>query len=226
MSEKTLDGPRQEPKSGKPASSLVVLLHGWGADGNDLIGLAPLLGQVLPDTAFVSPHAPEPCEMSPMGRQWFSLMDRTPQQMEAGAAAVAPLVDALIDQEMERYGLTPDRVALVGFSQGTMMSLYVAPRRAEALACVIGYSGALVGPESLAQDIKSRPPVLLVHGEEDPVVPAAAMTAAAQALLSLEFEVYTDLRPGLAHSIDEEGLKLGCAFLHRRLVGKHPLADS
>lgn len=222
MADSTLEGPRQEPTSGNPASSLVVLLHGWGADGNDLIGLAPLLGQVLPDAAFVAPNAPDACEMNPMGRQWFSLQDRTPAQMEAGAAAVAPKIDALIDQEMAHYGLTADKVALVGFSQGTMMSLYCAPRRDEPLACVLGYSGALLGPEAMAQEVKSRPPVLLIHGEDDPVVPAAALTAAAQALLQMDFQVYTDLRPGVQHSIDEEGLKLGCAFLYRQLVGEIP----
>ncbi len=222
MADSTLEGPRQEPTSGNPASSLVVLLHGWGADGNDLIGLAPLLGQVLPDAAFVAPNAPDVCEMNPMGRQWFSLQDRTPAQMEAGAAAVAPKIDALIDQEMEHYGLTADKVALVGFSQGTMMSLYCGPRRDEPLACILGYSGALLGPEAMAGEVKSRPPVLLIHGEDDPVVPAAALTAAAQALLQMDFQVYTDLRPGVQHSIDEEGLKLGCAFLYRQLIGEIP----
>ncbi len=225
MAEQTLEGPRQEPSSGGPATSLVVLLHGWGADGNDLIGLAPLLGQVLPDAAFVAPHAPDPCEMNPAGRQWFSLQDRTPAQMEAGAAAIAPSLNAFIDQEMERYGVSADKVAVLGFSQGTMMALYCAPRREEPVSCVIGYSGALLAPEAMAEAVKSKPPVLLIHGEDDPVVPAAALTAATQALLHMDFEVYSDLRPGVQHSIDEEGLKLGCAFLHRQLIGMPPEED-
>ena len=222
MAEETLEGPRQEPKSGGPAKALVVLLHGWGADGNDLIGLAPLLGQVLPDAAFVAPNAPEPCEMNPAGRQWFSLQDRTPAEMEAGAAAVAPKIDSYIDKEMKHYGLTADKVVLLGFSQGTMMALYVGPRREEQLACILGYSGALLAPDAMAEAVKSKPPVLLIHGEDDPVVPAAALTAAAQALLHMDFEVYSDLRPGVQHSIDEEGLKLGCAFLYRQLIGEIP----
>lgn len=218
MAVKDLDGPRVEPASGGPAKSLVIFLHGLGADGNDLIGLAPLLSQVLSDTAFVSPNAPEPCDMAPSGYQWFSLQDRSPGQVLSGVQAAAPALEAFISREMAHYGLTLQSVALVGFSQGTMMSLYVAPRLAESVAGVVGYSGALVAPERLAQEIKSRPPILLIHGDVDPVVPSAALTAATQALLSMNFKVMSDLRQGLGHSIDEEGLSLGAAFLRQVLV--------
>ncbi|MET4806769.1 alpha/beta fold hydrolase [Limibacillus sp. MBR-115] len=213
-----LDGPRAEPASGGPAKSLVIFLHGLGADGNDLIGLAPLLSQVLPDTAFVSPNAPEPCDMAPSGYQWFSLQDRSSGQVLSGVQVAAPQLEAFIAREAEHYGLSLGSVALVGFSQGTMMSLYVAPRLAETVAGVVGYSGALVAPERLPQEIKVRPPILLIHGDADPVVPSAALTAATQALLSMQFKVMSDLRPGLGHSIDEEGLSLGAAFLRQVLV--------
>lgn len=212
-----LEGPRFGPASGGTPRSLVVLLHGLGADGNDLISLAPYWAKALPDTAFVSPHAPFPCDMAPYGRQWFSLQDRTPAMILAGVKAAAPILDDFIDAELREHGLTDDRLALVGFSQGTMMSLYVAPRRARAIAGVVGYSGALVGADLLAADVKSKPPVLLVHGEMDDIVPFQAMAAAAAGLRAAGIAVETLGRPGLPHSIDEEGLLRGGRFLAERL---------
>lgn len=212
-----LDGPRLAPASGGRAKSLVVLLHGLGADGNDLISLAPLWSRVLPDTAFVSPNAPFPCDMAPYGRQWFSLLDRSPARVLAGVQAAAPILDTFLDAELERHGLTPDRLALVGFSQGTMMSLFVAPRRAVAIAGVVGFSGALVGAEILAAELRARPPVLLVHGDADPIVPYERMAAAAAALDAAGISVETLTCPGLPHSIDEAGLQAGAEFLYDRL---------
>jgi phospholipase/carboxylesterase len=147
-----LDGPRVAPAAGGKPRSLVVLLHGLGADGNDLIGLAPHWQRALPHTAFVSPHAPFPCDMAPYGRQWFSFQDRDPPAILAGVMAAASILDAFLDEELARHALAADRLALVGFSQGTMMSLYVAPRRAARIAGVVGYSGRLVGGASLARD--------------------------------------------------------------------------
>ncbi|HTP82142.1 MAG TPA: dienelactone hydrolase family protein [Alphaproteobacteria bacterium] len=213
-----LDGPRFGPAAGGKPGRLVLLLHGVGADGHDLIGLAPYFAQGLPDAVFVSPHGPFPCDMAPMGRQWFSLQDRTPAVLFAGIQASAPILDAFIDAELQRYGLTDDRLALVGFSQGTMMSLYVAPRRAKPIAGVVGYSGALAGPERLPGDVKSKPPILLIHGDADPVVPFAAMAAAAQGLRAAGIQVETLRRPGLPHSIDEEGIAAGVKFLGRVLA--------
>lgn len=209
-----LDGPRFGPAPGK-ARRLVLLLHGVGADGHDLIGLAPYFAQGLADAAFVSPHGPFPCDMAPMGRQWFSLQDRTPEVLFACIQASAPILDAFIDAELARYGLSDDRLALVGFSQGTMMSLYVAPRRARPMAGVVGYSGALAGADRLPGEVKSRPPVVLVHGDADPVVPFGAMAMAAQGLQAAGIEVETLRRPGLPHSIDEAGIAAGIKFLGR-----------
>jgi phospholipase/carboxylesterase len=212
-----LEGPRFGPAAGGKPQSLVLLLHGLGADGNDLISLAPYWAQALPNTAFVSPHAPFPCDMAPYGRQWFSLQDRTQSMMLAGVKAAAPVLDAFIDAELKRHGLSDDKLALVGFSQGTMMSLYVAPRRARSIAGVVGYSGALIGADTLAQEVKSKPPVLLVHGEADDIVPFQAMAAAAAGLRAAGLAVETLARPDLPHSIDDAGLTRGGSFLAGRL---------
>ncbi len=213
----SLDGPRFGPAAGGTAKNLVLLLHGVGADGNDLIGLAPYFARALPNTAFVSPNAPFPCDMAPYGYQWFSLQDRSPPAILAGVQATAPILNAFIDAELQRHNLTESKLALVGFSQGTMMSLYTAPRRAAPVAGIVGYSGALVGADLLAMEVKSKPPVLLVHGDADQIVPFAAMDAAANALRKAGLAVETLRRPGLPHSIDEEGIAAGIRFLTQAL---------
>lgn len=213
-----LSGPAFAPASGGPAKQLVILLHGVGADGNDLIGLAPMLSQGLPDAEFLAPNAPEPCDMAPVGHQWFSLQDRSADVIEAGVRAAAPLVDKFIDDNCAIRQITPDRVALFGFSQGCMMSLFVGLRRQTALAAVLGYSGALVAPEKLAAEIVSRPPVLLVHGEADPVVPYQMLAAAQAELEAAGVDVQTVSRPGLGHGIDEAGIREGAALLQRTLT--------
>ena len=211
--DKLLDGPRRDPASGAAPSSLVVFLHGLGADGADLIALAEPLAQVLPDTAFVSPDAPFPCDMAPMGRQWFSLQSRGVEDMLAGARSAAPYVNAFLNAELERNGLSADRLALVGFSQGTMMSLFCALRRPQAVAGVVGFSGLLIAPEILPAEIVSKPPVVLVHGTDDPVVPFAAMAAAEAGLSAAGVSVSSHGRPGLPHGIDPGGLQLAANAL-------------
>ncbi|NQW09362.1 MAG: alpha/beta fold hydrolase [Alphaproteobacteria bacterium] len=212
-----LDGPRVEPADGQPPRALVVMLHGLGADGNDLISIAPLWAPHLPFAAFVAPDAPEPCDMAPFGRQWFSLQDRDPQAMLAGVRAAAPILDAFLDAELDRLGLGADRLALVGFSQGTMTALYTAPRRPAPVAGIVGYSGALLSGPGLAAEAAATPPVLLIHGTADPIVPFAAMAAARNGLEAAGFMVETHERPGLGHGIDEEGLRLALGFLQRVL---------
>ena len=194
-----------------------MLLHGWGADGQDLIGLAPYFAQALPDAAFVSPNAPFPCDTG-FGRQWFSLSDRTPETMLAGVRAAQGLVDGFLDDVLKMLDLTPDRLALVGFSQGTMTALHVAPRRSQKIAAVVGYSGMLIADDNDAAELRSRPPVMLVHGDADPVVPAEAMTAAGDYLRQAGFTVETHLRRGLGHGIDPEGIALGSRFLANYLA--------
>ncbi|HEU0071787.1 MAG TPA: alpha/beta fold hydrolase [Alphaproteobacteria bacterium] len=208
-----LEGPSLDPASGGPAKQLIVLLHGYGADGNDLIGLAPHFARLLPDAAFVSPHAPFPCEMAPFGRQWFSLSDRAPARMMEGARMAAPILDRFLDLELEARKLTDAQLALVGFSQGTMTALHVALRRVSPCAGVLGYSGALLGAETLASEIRVRPPVMLIHGDDDPVVDYGLHQLSVSALDALDVPVEGHTRPGLGHSIDMEGLTLGGAFL-------------
>jgi phospholipase/carboxylesterase len=209
----TLSGPRVAPRSGGAAGQLVVLLHGVGADGDDLIGLAPALAPFLPDAAFVAPNAPEPCDMAPFGYQWFSLQDRSAAALLQGVQATAPVLDAFLDDELLRHGLDSRRLALVGFSQGTMMSLYVAPRRPAAMAAVLGFAGALIGAEALASEAVSKPPVFLIHGDADQVVPVGALSAAVAALQAAGLPVRSEVRPGLPHAIDPEGIAHGGAFL-------------
>lgn len=208
-----LTGPSAEPASGLPARQLIVLLHGVGADGADLIELVPYVADLLPDAAFVAPDAPFDYDMAGFGRQWFSLQDRSNAALAAGVRNAAPILDAFIDAELARRGLTDADLALVGFSQGTMMALHVAPRRPRACAAVVGFSGALVGAEDLAGELQSRPRVLLVHGDADEVVNPACLPNAEQGLAAHGIPVLAELRPGLGHSIDGPGLGLAVAFL-------------
>lgn len=215
-----LAGPTRDPASGGKPASLVVFLHGYGADGEDLIGLAPHWQDILPDTAFLSPHAPFPCEEAPSGRQWFGFRGRDEDALLAGAELAARILTAFLDRALAAHGLGADRLALVGFSQGTMLALHLALRCEKRLAGVVGYSGTLIAPERLAQEIQSRPPVLLVHGDADPLVPFAAMEAAAKALGAVGVEVATERRPGLPHAIDPTGLAKGGRFLADRIGPK------
>ncbi|HZB92148.1 MAG TPA: prolyl oligopeptidase family serine peptidase [Stellaceae bacterium] len=215
----SLSGPVLKPAYGGAPRQLVVLLHGVGADGSDLIGLAPYWAPLLPEAEFIAPDAPFPCDMAPFGRQWFSLQDRTPAVLFAAVRATAPIVDAFLDAALRARGLDDSRLALVGFSQGTMMSLYVGLRRSLAPAGIVGYSGALVGAETLEQEIRVRPPVLLLHGDADEVVPPRVQPLAVAALEAAGVPVESLTRPGLGHSIDEVGLQRGGAFLQRVLGG-------
>ena len=215
-----LDGPRMPPTSGGPAQQLVVLLHGYGADGEDLIGLAPYIARLLPEAAFISPHAPERCAMQPMGRQWWGIETFSPDERLAGAEQAAPILNAFIDAELESHGLDESRLALVGFSQGTMMALHVGLRRERELACIVGYSGALVAPEQLAGEIRSKPPVLLVHGDRDELLPPDSTLEAVQGLSTAGVNVEWHFSQGAGHTIAQDGLDLGTSFLARSLNGK------
>jgi phospholipase/carboxylesterase len=217
-----LDGPRLAPSSGA-ARQLVVFLHGYGADGNDLIDIGRAWQQLLPHTAFVSPHAPEPCAQAPVGRQWFPLTFRNPDERWIGANKAAPLLEQFLDAELARHKLPPAALALVGFSQGTMMALHVGLRRAVAPAAIVGYSGLLVerpdgDAEKFTVEIKSRPPVLLVHGDRDDLIPPQALFQAMQGLAAVGVPVEWHLSTGVGHGIDAEGLRHGGEFLARRLA--------
>jgi phospholipase/carboxylesterase len=208
-----LSGPIHKPSSGGAPRRLVILLHGLGADGNDLIGLAPVWAPLLPDAEFVSPNAPFPCDMAPYGYQWFSVQDRSPEAMLAGVRAAAPMLDAFIDDALSARGLAEKDLALVGFSQGAMMSLYVGLRRLHPVAGIVGFSGRLIGADALAAEIRGKPPVLLVHGDADAVVPFQSLAHGEAALAAHGVPVETLARPGLGHGIDEEGLRAAARFL-------------
>ncbi len=208
-----LSGPELAPASGGPAKQLVIFLHGVGADGNDLIGLAPYFQQVLPDARFLSPNAPYRFDMAPVGYQWFSLQDFTEETRLAGAAKAAPLLDAFIDAELGKDGLAEENLALIGFSQGAMIALHVGLRRERQLAAIVSYSGILVGKELLETEMKSKPPILLTHGTADPVLPFAFLAEAEKGLSELGLEVSAYSRPGLPHGIDDECIRLGQKFL-------------
>jgi phospholipase/carboxylesterase len=213
-----LDGPRWGPKNGGAPKMIVFLLHGLGADGNDLIDLAPHWGNTVPDALFVSPHAPDPHDGAPFGRQWFSLMERTEAARLAGVTAARPVLDAMIDAECARSGLPDSAVVLMGFSQGAMMALYTGLRRPRPLAGLMAYSGMLIGAGAAAE-IVSRPPVLLVHGDVDQVVPAAASHQAESVLRAAGVPVESTFSPALGHGIDDAGLSAGALFLQRAAAG-------
>jgi phospholipase/carboxylesterase len=214
-----LDGPRIEPRSGL-AKKLVVFLHGYGADGNDLIEIGRAWQGLMPDAAFVSPHAPRPCGQAPSGREWFPLTFRDPNERWVGVQAAAPILNAFLDAELARRQLPPQALALVGFSQGTMMALHVGLRRAVPPAAIVGYSGMLVAPEDVdpdtfAAEIKAKPPVLLIHGDQDELIPVQAVFHAAQGLAALDVPAEWHISSGIGHGIDQEGLRQGGEFLAR-----------
>lgn len=206
------------PAGGGAARSIVLLLHGYGSNGADLISLAPHWQQVLPDTLFLAPDAPEHCPGAPGGYQWWDLSTLSVEALAAGAARVAPALNAYIDEQLERHGLAEDRLVIVGFSQGTMMALHVGPRRERQVAGIVGYSGMLTDALSLSHELRTKPPVLLIHGTADPVVPIAAMHKAKSELQRLGLDVTAHASPGLEHSIDPTGLRLGGDFI-RRVLG-------
>ncbi|AQR74228.1 alpha/beta hydrolase [Sphingomonas sp. LM7] len=212
-----LTGPSLTPLSGGAPKQLVVLLHGYGSNGADLIGLAPIWRPLLPDALFVAPNAPERCPGAPGGYQWWALHDLGRAALAAGAQAAAPVLDAYLDGLLAEHGLSEDRLALVGFSQGTMMALQVGPRRERPLAGILGYSGMIAGAALDPAEIRSKPRVLLVHGDADTVVPVGAYTHAHGELQRLGFEVEGHVAPGLGHGVDPEGVDLGGKFLGRVL---------
>ena len=206
-----IDGPRLPAKS-RTARQLVVFLHGYGADGNDLIAIAQQWQSLLPDAAFVAPHAPDRCAQSPSGRQWFPLTMRDPEERWTGAVTARAGLDAFLDAELERLGLDDTRLALVGFSQGTMMALHVGLRRRRSPAAILGYSGVLVGPEHL-DEATGQPPVLLVHGDADQVIPLDALFLSAEGLMQAGIPCQWHLSLGVGHGIDPAGLRHGVLFL-------------
>lgn len=211
---------RRAPASGETRSA-VVFLHGYGANGADLLGLAEPLAPYLPDTLFLAPDAPEHCAGAPMGFQWFPIPwidGSAPEEQEAGLMRAAEDLQAFLDGVMLDEDLLPEQLALFGFSQGSMMALHVAPRREDPVAAVVAFSGRLLVPEDLSESALCRPPVLLVHGDADEVVPVQSLPEAAQALQDAGWsEVYAHVMKGTGHGIAPDGLSVALAFLRERL---------
>ena len=217
---RVLNAGRKAPHSGE-TRSIVVFLHGYGANGADLLGIADVLGEHLPDTLFVAPDAPENVPGAPMGYQWFPIpwMDGSSEEAaEAGRKQATEDLNAFLDALMVDEDVLPEQVALFGFSQGTMMSLHIAPRREDPVAGIVAFSGRLLDPESLADEVVSRMPVLLVHGDADEVVPPQSLPAAAEALQGAGFkEVFAHVMKGTGHGIAPDGLSVALAFLRDKL---------
>jgi phospholipase/carboxylesterase len=215
---KIVNGSSLAPASGKPPKQIVLLLHGYGSNGADLISLAPHWQAALPDALFLAPNAPLRLSMGG-GFQWWPLTALEPRALAEGAARAAPAINAFIDRKLRQYTLTDSQFAIVGFSQGTMMALHVGLRREQQIAGIVGYSGMLTGAHELKHTEITKPPVLLVHGSADAIVPVAATHAAESDLERLGIDVAVHISPSLGHSVDPSGLKLGGEFLRRSLLG-------
>jgi len=209
---KIVNGSSRQPLSGQAPRQIVLLLHGYGSNGADLISFAPQWQAAMPDALFLAPNAPQRCAMGD-GYQWWPLSALDPHALAAGAASAAPALDAFIDRKLAQYGLTEANLALVGFSQGTMMALHVGLRRKAQVAGIVGYSGMLTGAADLSSLPIGKPPVLLVHGDADPIVPVSALHSAQATLERLGMAVTAHVSHGLGHSVDEAGLRLGRDFL-------------
>ncbi len=211
-----LDGTTYPAASGT-TKQLVIMLHGVGADGNDLISLAPMMARQLPNATFIAPNAPFPCDMAPMGYQWFSLQNRDEAALEEGVKTVAPILNNYIDTQMKLHAVSAAQTAILGFSQGTMTALYTILRRKTGMAAIVGFSGAMVAAAKLPREIKSVTPVCLIHGDADLVVPYAAMAIAQRSLIAAKVPVETHTCHNLGHGIDQQGIEIATNFMQKHL---------
>ena len=209
----TIDGPSIHPLSGSQAKQLVIFCHGYGADGNDLIGLANYFQQILPDAYFISPNAPESCPMNPMGYQWFDFTSNDPDLIWKKVNDAGEILNNFIDNKLNELNLSDKDLSLVGFSQGTMMSLHVGLRRSAAMSSIVGFSGRLIREDTLFDDMKSKPPIYLIHGDQDPMVPYSDTINAAKILKDLDVDVQSHISPNTPHSIAQDGLEIAIKFL-------------
>jgi phospholipase/carboxylesterase len=214
---KIVNGSSRQPLSGGSPKQIVLLVHGYGSNGADLISLAPHWQCDLPDALFLAPNAPGRLSGLSAGYQWWPLSAFTPQALASGAASAAPAIDAFIDRKLHQYGLTEAKLAIVGFSQGTMMALHVGLRRPRQVTAIVGYSGMLAGGHALAHLPITKPPVLLVHGSADPIVPVAALHTGKAELEHLGVDVTAHISPGIRHTVDPVGLRMGGHFVAKAL---------
>ena len=208
-----IDGPSIHPLSRNKAKQLIIFCHGYGADGNDLIGLANYFQQILPDAYFISPNAPETCPMNPMGYQWFDFTSNDPNLIWEKVNNAGEILNNFIDNKLSELNLTDNDLSLVGFSQGTMMSLHVGLRRNSAMSSIVGFSGRLIREETLSDEMKSKPPIYLIHGDQDPMVPYSDTINAEKILKDLDVDVQSHISPNTPHSIAQDGLEIAIKFL-------------
>jgi len=217
---RALNAGRKEPLSGETRSA-VIFLHGYGANGADLLGLADPLAEYMPDTLFIAPDAPEDCAGAPMGKQWFPIPwidGSSEEETHHGLLRATDDLNAFLDGVMVDDDLLPEQIMVLGFSQGTMMALHVVPRREDAVAGIVAFSGRLLEPDSLADEVQCKPPVLLIHGDQDDVVPPQALPQAAESLQNAGWkEVYAHIMKGTGHGIAPDGLQVALAFMRDRL---------
>ena len=212
-----ISGPIIEPSSGNPPKQMIIFVHGYGADGNDLIGLANYFQSTLPEAIFLSPHAPEACSMNPSGYQWFDLTSTDPAVLWSKILVAADHLNEFIDSKLLEYNIAEENLALIGFSQGTMMSLHVSLRRKNTMAAVLGYSGRLIGADLLKDDLISKPSIYLIHGDQDPMVPYQESLTAEKVLKEYSIDIKTHISEHTQHSIAEDGLRIGVDFLTSKL---------
>lgn len=212
-----ISGPIIEPSSGNSPKQMIIFVHGYGADGNDLIGLANYFQSTLPEAIFLSPHAPEACSMNPSGYQWFDLTSTDPAVLWSKILVAADHLNEFIDSKLLEYNIAEENLALIGFSQGTMMSLHVSLRRKNTMAAVLGYSGRLIGADLLKDDLISKPSIYLIHGDQDPMVPYQESLTAEKVLKEYSIEIKTHISEHTQHSIAEDGLRIGVDFLASKL---------
>ncbi len=214
----SMEGVEIAPNNGEKPQWLVIFLHGVGADANDLIGLSDEFVDILPDAQFISPNAPFMCDMAHYGRQWFSLQSREVAHMLTGIEASSPLLNDFIDEKLKLYDLTLDKLIIIGFSQGTMMALHTLLRREQPCAAIIGFSGAMVASRKLVEQITAKPPVCLVHGDADMVVPFSAMSDAEAALHQAGVAVEAYCVEDMGHSISGECIVVAREFLKKNVL--------
>lgn len=218
---KTLNGPEYFPKHGKAAKKAIIILHGVGADGENLMGIVPHLADSLPDTYFIAPNGPEQYQDGSIsvngsyGFQWFSLWDRSYDQLKKGVENASNILKDFIDEVKNRLEIEYTDITLIGFSQGCMTALHTALRmdQNKQLAGMLGYSGGMIANQLEAKEISSKPPICLIHGEADPVVPFDRSLYAEEALRDLGIDIAAHIIPGLPHSIDYNGIEIGKNFL-------------
>ena len=212
-----ISGPIIEPSSGNPPKQMIIFVHGYGADGNDLIGLANYFQSTLPEAIFLSPHAPEACSMNPSGYQWFDLTSTDPAVLWSKILVAADHLNEFIDSKLLEYNIAEENLALIGFSQGTMMSLHVSLRRINTMAAALGYSGRLIGADLLKNDLISKPSIYLIHGDQDPMVHYQESLTAEKVLKEYGVDIKTHISEHTQHSIAEDGLRIGVDFLTSEL---------